>query len=225
VRAPAAPADPAYRRPDGRRSRWEDHRSKRREELIEAVLAVVRARGAGVSMDDIAAQSGIAKPVFYRYFTDKADIHAAVGRTVAQAVVDLVTTAVDRPGSARAKLAAGIEAYLTSIEADPEIYRFVVHAAPHSGAGGVDTVQDYASVVGLHAGRVIGDLLRQAGRDTSAAEIWGFALVGMVRAAVDRWLEHRSIPRSCLVDYLTDLVVPGFTAALSGTTHPPAAGS
>jgi AcrR family transcriptional regulator len=179
-------------------------------------VAVVTTSGADVSMDDIAAHSGIAKPIYYRYFADKADIHAAVGQTVARGVVDLVTTAVDQPGSARERLAAGIEAYVTSVEADPEIYRFVVHAAPHSSAGAVDTVQDFATVVGLHAGRVIEDLLRQAGKDAGAAEVWGFALVGMVRAAVDRWLENRSITRAALVAYLTDLVVPGFTAALAG---------
>lgn len=185
------------------------------------MVAVVRAHGAGVSMDDIAARSGIAKPVFYRYFADKADIHVAVGQTVARGVVDLVTAALDQPGSARARLSAGIEAYLTSIEADPEIYRFVVHSDLQSRHGPVDPVHDYATVVGLHAARLLGDLLRQAGGDAGAAEPWGFALVGMVRAAADRWLENPSITRAALVGYLAELVVPGLTAALPAALFDP----
>lgn len=200
---------------DGRGSRWEAHRAARRKELIAAVVAVVRADGAAVSMDDIAVASGVAKPVYYRYFADKADLHLAVGRAVARSVVRQITEAMDREHSARAKLAASIDVYLRLIEADPEVYRFVVHSAPPSRDARRDPVEDFASIVGLHATQVVGDLLRQAGADAAAAEPWGFGLVGMVRAAADRWLEHPSMSREAMVDYLADLVVPGLAAAAS----------
>jgi hypothetical protein len=72
---------------------------------------------------------------------------------------------------------------------------------------------DYASTVGVHASRVIGDFMRIAGQDSGAAEPWGFAVVGMVRAATDRWLETQSMSREALVGYLTDLVWPGLVRA------------
>jgi len=165
-------------------------------------------------MDDIAAVSGIAKPVYYRYFADKADLHQAVGLAAAKAVVREVTTALDREGPPRQRLAAAIDAYLRSIEADPNLYRFVVHSAPPSRLEARAPADDYATFVGEHATRVIADLLRQAGADTGAAAPWGFGLVGMVRAAADQWLDHPSMSRELLVDYLADLVVPGMTAAL-----------
>jgi AcrR family transcriptional regulator len=208
---------------DGRRLRWEAHRATRREELIAAVIEVVREEGAGVGMDDIALHSGIAKPVYYRYFADKADLHLAVGQAAARRVVRLVTVALDREGDIRSRLTAGIDAYLRSIEADPEIYRFVVHTVPTSRTARVDPAEDYAAVVGLHAARILGDLLRDAGVDSGAAEPWGFGLVGMVRAAADRWLEHRSIPRAALADYLADLVEPGLAAVLPATLFEPEA--
>lgn len=186
----------------------------RREELIGATIAVVREHGAGVGMDDIAAHSGIAKPVFYRYFVDKADLHLAVGHSVADSVVRLVTKALDGELTARAKLAAGIDSYLRSVAADPELYQFVVHSTPPRRSPTTDPVEDYATVVGLHATQVISDLLRQAGVDAGAAEPWGFGLVGMVRSAADRWLQHPAMGRDALVEYLTDLVVPGLVAML-----------
>lgn len=198
---------------DGRRARWDGHRAARRKELIAAAIAVVRTEGAGVGMDDIAVHSGIAKPVYYRYFTDKADLHLAVGLAVADSVVRQVTAALDREDTARARLAAAIDAYLRSLEADPELYRFAVHRAPNRRSTS-DPVDDYSTVVGLHAARIFGSLLREAGADAGAAEPWGFGLVGMVRAAADRWLEHPSMSRASLVDYLTDLVVPGLVAVL-----------
>ncbi|MDQ6839633.1 MAG: TetR/AcrR family transcriptional regulator [Actinomycetota bacterium] len=165
-------------------------------------------------MDDIARHSGIAKPVYYRYFSDKAGLHLAVGVATAKSVVRQVTNALDQEGTVRSKLAAGIDVYLRVIEADPELYRFVVHSAPPSRVAATDPVDDYATVVGLHATRTFGNLLRQAGADAGAAEPWGFGVVGMIRSAADRWLEHPSMPRAALVGYLTDLVVPGLVSVI-----------
>jgi AcrR family transcriptional regulator len=203
--------------PDGRRDRWRAHREVRRSELIAATLAAVIERGPTVGMDDISAASKIAKPVFYRYFADKADLFLAVGQSVAQSVVAEVTEAIDRAESPRAKLEAGIGAYIASIEANPELYRFVATHRATGRGNDTDLVNDYADIVGLHASLVIGEFMREAGLDSGAADPWGFGIVGLVRAATDRWLAHQTMTRAALVTYLTDLIWPG----LSGSTTTP----
>jgi AcrR family transcriptional regulator len=199
---PRRPSNPSAR--DGRSIRWKAHRELRRAELIAAVIAVVSEHGADVGMDDISRASGIAKPVFYRYFSDKADLFVAVGRTVAEDVVAETTAAIDAAEGPLGKLSAGIDAYLATIESRPEVYRFV---AQHRD------LNDYATIVGLHATRVIGEFMRQAGMDTGAAELWGFGIVGMARAAADRWLEDRVMSRAAVVRSLTDLVWPGLSGS------------
>ncbi len=165
-------------------------------------------------MDDISKVSGIAKPVFYRYFKDKGDLFLEMGRTAAEQVVAETTIAIDSALSPRAKLAAGIDAYLGGIESRPELYRFAIRHRD---------LEDYVTIVGLHATGIIDGLMLQADVDTSAAEIWGFGIVGMVRAATDRWLEHRTMSRAAVVRHLTDLIWPvqsglsaGFRGALRG---------
>jgi AcrR family transcriptional regulator len=184
-------------RRDGRSERWKAHREARRQELIAAVMAVIADIGADIGMDDISRASGIAKPVFYRYFKDKADLFVEVGRAAAELVVEETTVAIDAAGSPRAKLEAGIDAYLAGIESRYELYRFVVR---HGDPGG------YASIVGLHATGVITEYLRSIDLDTNAADIWGFGIVGLVRAAADRWLEQRTMSRSEVVHSLTALI-------------------
>jgi AcrR family transcriptional regulator len=201
----------AIRTSDGRSERWREHREARREELIAAVMDVVADQGPEVGMDDISKASGIAKPVFYRYFTDKSDLFLAVGRTVAEGVVADVTTAIDNAKSPRAKLAAGIDAYLARIEAQPELYRFVVRHRDANTLLSDSVLGDYATIVGLHATQVIGEFMRQAGLGSGAAELWGFGIVGLVRSAADRWLEQPSMSRSTVASYLTDLVWPGLS--------------
>ncbi|MHB2022509.1 MAG: TetR/AcrR family transcriptional regulator [Mycobacteriales bacterium] len=196
---------------DGRRERWRAHREARRQELVAAVIQVVRRRGADVGMDDLAEQSGTAKPVFYRYFADKEDLRLAVGRSVASGLVEQLTKEIAAAADPRAMLAAGIDCYLRVIEADPELYRFVLRSALPS-IGGEDPVADYSTVLGLHVTRLLGEQLRAVGADAGAAEPWGFALVGSVRSAADRWLAQPTMTRSALCAYLTDFAWHGISA-------------
>ena len=203
-------ADENLKPVDGRRQRWAAHRATRRQELLEAVIAAVRERGPGVDMDDVTAVSGIAKPVFYRYFSDKADLYASVGREVAERIVADVVAAIDGQRKPRAIVAAGIEAFLRGVEQDPQLYRFVLQRPANAAA-----VSDYSAVVGKHVSRLTGDLLRAAGRDSGVAEPWGFAMVGAVRTAAERWLDEPTMSREALASSLTDLLWSGARSAPS----------
>jgi AcrR family transcriptional regulator len=198
---------------DGRRLRWQAHREERRKALIDAAVRAVRRHGAGAGMDQIAAEAGTSKPVVYRYFTDKADLYLAVGQRVAQGLVDQITTAIDGQQDGRAMLAAGVDAYLHMIEEEPELYCFVVHHTLLDHPVENDPVTDYSSMLGSYISRRLGDLLREVGLDSGAAEPWGFGLVGLVRSAGEWWLERQSMSRQALADYLTSLVWSGFAGA------------
>src|ERR1700676_3545247 len=82
-----------------RRDRWRGHREARREELVDAAVAAIRAHGAGVGMDEIAAQAGVSKPILYRHFIDRADLWLAVSRRVTAELLGAMSSelTVDRP--------------------------------------------------------------------------------------------------------------------------------
>ena len=80
-------------------------------------------------MEEIAAEAGTSKTVFYRHFQDRSGLYHAVTEHVDQLIMRDVTAAV-RPGLDRTQawlgspqdfLAAAIEAYLQLVEDDPEI--------------------------------------------------------------------------------------------------------
>ena len=189
---------------DGRRERWEAHRVARRAELIEAVLGAVRQGGAGIDMDDVAAASGVAKPIFYRYFKDKADLFLSVGREVGERLVAEVVAALEGTENPRAMMAAAVDTFLRAVENDPEVYRFVLQRPANAA-----TASDYSAVISKHASRVIGDMLRDVGLDAGAAEPWGFGMVGAVRSAAERWLDEPTMSRAALAGYLTNLLWAG----------------
>jgi AcrR family transcriptional regulator len=204
---------------DRRRTRWQDHRVQRRTELIEAAVRAVVEFGPDVDMDQVAAVAGVSKPVLYRYFADKAQLWTAVGEQVARHVVDAVAPAVSKVDAKQELIAATIEAYLSAIEAEPDLYRFVVH---QSGAPGMPHILETAArTIATELARVIGDRLRALGIDAGGAQPWAYGIVGLVQSVGDWWILHsRPMSRAVLTDYLTTLLWHGFSGIQAAADVP-----
>ena len=187
-------------------------RAARREELLAGAIRVIRRDGPLASMDAIAAEAGVTKPIVYRHFGDRDGLTQAIAEQFAGELFDELRGALTGDAEPEAVLRATIDAYLSFIERDPQIYRFVVQSPPPPGSDGL-TLAGFVRQVGQEVSVVLGERMRQLGADSGAAEPWAFGLVGMVHLAGDWWLERRSMPRSRLVDYLTALVWTGMSAA------------
>ena len=207
--------------PDGRSTRWDEHRATRRRELVDATLRAVRQHGAGVGLDDIAAVAGTSKTVIYRHFTDRQGLYAAVSESVDALILHNLVQATGAAGddltsadsTPRRLIAGAIDAYLTLVERDPEVYRFVV-TAPLLDQSSGDPAAPVTSHIAAQMSLVIAEALTRAGRDTTPARVWGAGLVGMVRAAADQWLgDTAAMSRSDLTQHLTDLAWGGLSAA------------
>jgi AcrR family transcriptional regulator len=215
---------------DGRSSRWDQHRAQRRTELVEATLKAIRTRGAGVGIDDIATSAGTSKTVFYRHFTDRAGLYGAVAervnasilRDISRAVGDVLALAgapATPPAAPRDVLAAAVDAYLSLVETDPEVYRFIVAAPlvpPSERTETIDLASTVSQSIAVQIGGLIAVALGAAGRSTAPAPTWGHAVVGMVRAAGDDWLRagaaSSGTSRETLKEHLTELIWGGLSA-------------
>ncbi|MGN6089292.1 MAG: TetR family transcriptional regulator [Actinomycetales bacterium] len=213
------PSRPPAPQRDRRDSRWDEHRRARREELIEATLRAVTRHGAGVGMEDIAAEAGTSKTVVYRHFGDRSELHSAVCDRVARRLTRALRKAVTATDDPREMVSGAVETYLGFLEADPEIYRFVTSGTGGGTGGSRDPLASLSDLIGEAAAELVGVALRRADRDATAAQPWGHGLVGLVRAAADRWLrDGRQIPRAELTDQLTDLAWGGLAGLLGTTT-------
>jgi hypothetical protein len=97
-----------------------------------------------------------------------------------------------------------IDAYVRFIEQDPDVYRFLVERVD-----GDASLIGFMQRIGQQVAVVVGEQLRAAGQDSGGAEPIGHGMVGLVHAAGHWWVEHRSMPRAQLVEYLADLLWAG----------------
>jgi AcrR family transcriptional regulator len=145
---------------DRRDSRWDEHRRARREQLVDAALAAVSKHGAGVGMDEIAAEAGTSKTVVYRHFADRSALHVAVCSRVAGQLLAKLREAMQSSSHPQQMTAAAIETYLAFLEADPEVYRFVV--TQHPAGDPVDPVATLADLIGEQAATLMAVALPRA---------------------------------------------------------------
>jgi AcrR family transcriptional regulator len=187
--------------------------------MVQAAMQAIRRHGPGVSVAEIAAEAGITKPVLYRHFTDRADLQHAVGQEAAALLMARIAPAIAENGPEAAtadprQLIAGlVDAFLASIEDEPELWRFVVHPPIERGSTGT-IVDDAREQIARLLATLIGGRLRQLKLDSGGAEAWSQGLVGMVQSAGDWWLERRTMSREALTDYLTTLIWGGMSAVL-----------
>src|SRR2546423_15352320 len=85
---------------------------RRRRELLEAADRVVLRDGPEASMNAIAAEAGITKPILYRHFGDKNGLYRALAKRHTDALLVTLRTALDTPGARRGRVEATLDAYL-----------------------------------------------------------------------------------------------------------------
>lgn len=167
-------------------------------------------------MDEIAAVANTSKTVLYRHLGDRCGVYRA---TVA-AVDELILTDLSQAAghaSPREQIAGMVRAYLTLVERDPDIYRFVIlrPAELEASNAGADPVRELTGQIGNRIAEILSG--QELNLPPSTARVWGHGIVGMVQAAADQWLADDT-PVS--VASLTDTVVSLIQPALSGPPEP-----
>jgi AcrR family transcriptional regulator len=173
-------------------------------------------------MSQVAAQARTSKTVVYRHFADKFDLYQAVCERVGAVIAEKVQEAMRETGPPEQTLLAGVDAYLGLIEADPDLYRYVMRpptSERSSSAGGPnDFVGDLTSFIGDFVGDIIATELRRQGRDTTPATTWGHAVVGMVRSVGDHWLTVRpDVARETIAAEIADLAWVGLSRTVNAS--------
>ncbi|MER8000346.1 TetR family transcriptional regulator [Streptomyces sp. NPDC095613] len=184
---------------------------QRRRQLLEAADRVVLRDGPHASMNAIAAEAGITKPILYRHFGDKGGLYRALAKRHTDALLAALRAALDAPAERRRRVEATLDTYLAAIEARPQVYRFLMHPAEDS----------QLPEQGFDVGRHSAPLLRRLGEELATvirervdlgpdseqlARVWGHGIVGMMHGAGDWWLGERPCTREQLVRSLADLL-------------------
>ncbi|MGO3151478.1 MAG: TetR/AcrR family transcriptional regulator [Galactobacter sp.] len=173
---------------DGRETRWVDHRSRKRQDLVRSARKSIHLNGPGVPMDVIASDAGTSKSVVYRYFGGKDGLRSAIGADVVDGLRDAVVAAAAATSDPETSLRAMVRTYLEQAASSPNTYAFVLggETAPAADAPS-DTVlaftRDLAQLMGERL-----DELAPLESSPGLAGIRAYAAIGLIRSAGESWL-------------------------------------
>ena len=182
----------------------------RRAQLLEAADRVVRRDGSAASMNHIAAEAGISKPILYRHFGDKGGLYQALATRYVDDLLARLRAALGTRGGLEARTRATIDAYLSAVGEQPQVYRFLMERAAVEEPGVRGEVQGFVRRFGDELAAGIRAEPALAGIAEQRALVWAHGIAGMVQAAGDWWLDHQEVPRSQVVEELTALLFGAF---------------
>ncbi|MFG2001946.1 TetR family transcriptional regulator [Spirillospora sp. NPDC048911] len=184
----------------------------RRRALLEAADRVIQREGPGASMASIAAEAGISKPILYRHFGDKSGLYQALAERHTRKLIEGVQNEFSRATSVRARTRCTIDTYLSTISANLNLYRFLMHRASAEDAATHGAMSTMIRGLSRELAEVM--IAETELTDRTRAYVWAHAVVGMVQTAGDWWLDHADeVPRETVVDSLADLILGGLPAA------------
>jgi AcrR family transcriptional regulator len=206
---------PARRAVDGRSTRWDGHKERRRAEVLDAAVEVIAEFGVEVSVQQIADRLSLPRPVVYRHFDGRADLDEQIRRRILDMLLAEVMPTLRADGTVKDAARGAIVTYVGWIDRHPNLHRFLEGHAPQG-----DPSQALAGVRDRIGGRLAGLFalaLTRSGIDPIRARPMAFGVIGFVDGVVTSW---RADPATTLTTHqIEGILTESVLALFEGNAH------
>lgn len=190
---------------------------QRRQEILEAAMAVLAEQGYhAASIDDIAQAAGVSKALIYEHFESKAALKAALIEEQIGELLRRVALAVDPVDPADQQLYAGLDAFFGFVQerrvAWTMLQRDIVEQGEHAALG---AMQDGAT-------RMVAAMYESANGGALScerAEMLARMLTGGAQSLATWWIANPDVPRRQVVEAAMESVWVGLAELRSGVRY------
>jgi AcrR family transcriptional regulator len=183
--------------------------TQRRAQLLDIGRRLFAERGLdGTSIEEIAAQADVSKPVVYEHFGGKEGLYAVVVDREVERFISMATRLLEGEDTME-KFEVAAVVLLRYIQDNADGFRILVRDSnPTSGSGTfASLISDIASQVEY----ILGDVLKARGYDPKLAPMYAQMLVGMVAFTGQWWLDARRPELEEVAAHLVNLAWNGLS--------------
>lgn len=158
--------------------------ARRRRLLVLAAIELFGAQGFHeTSMDDIADEAGVTKPVLYQHFPSKRELYVELLEAVGHDLTASVSRAAEREVSPSRRVLAGFTAYFRFVSEKTAAFGLLFG----TGAGGTD---EFADVIRRFEDQLAGIIagLIDAGTDDDHRILLAYAIAGAAEIIARQWV-------------------------------------
>ena len=181
---------------------------ERREQLLDIGRSLFAQKGFdATSVEEIALNAGVSKPVVYEHFGGKEGLYAVVVDREMSKLLAAITGALTSTGSPRQLLERAAFALLDYVESSSDGFRILVRDSPVAQSTGsfASLISDAASQVE----HIMVNQFKERGFDAKNAPMYAQMLVGMVALTGQWWLDARKPDKAVVAAHLVNLAYNG----------------
>jgi AcrR family transcriptional regulator len=178
-----------------------------RETLLASAERLIRKRGPGVSLDAIAIEAGVTKPILYRGVGDRDALVQALALRLTARMADAMTQLAADAAGPRAALRRLVGGYFERAAAERHLYLYVT-----AGGTSEDRVRQSLLLADDAAHRFepgIAAYRAAGGADPAVAAVWAYAFVGALHFVTLWWLRDEALPLDAVAEQTTELLWEG----------------
>jgi AcrR family transcriptional regulator len=193
------------------RTRRRMRAAERRAQLLDVARKVFGRHGFHtVTMDSVAKEAGVTKPILYDHFPSKRDLYLALLEDDLANLRERLHDALDRSGGNRERIRGSFQAYFDFVDDHAEGFRLLMQEAAGPERQFREMVGQLRSEI---MGRVTEIIVRESkgSIDRSDAEVVALGLIGMVETTAVRNPGAKKPERHRAVDTLVKLAWKGIT--------------
>jgi AcrR family transcriptional regulator len=180
-------------------------RVEREQQTLEVARILFAERGfAAVTMDDVAAEVGVTKPLLYNYFGNKEQLYLACMEPAAEALVDTVAAAVEATETPGAALRAGVHAFFIFVDADRSAWKVLFDETLPAGAEPARRAAEQRDRLAALVAAAELERVPAERREAARVEIEALstAMLGAAEALARWWLRTEAMPAADAAELL-----------------------
>lgn len=181
-----------------------------RELVLDAAERIIRRDGAGVSLEAIALEAGVSKPIVYARVGGRTELANALSSRLADRLIEAANAAVGSNPAGRVALAAFIEANLVTVAAHSELFLYVTGGSSDDSPHRTLFLAERSTTP---MSKQLADWRVEHGLDPAVALPWAYAVVGMLQLVSLWWITEADRPAAELAEQLAELLWSGLAQA------------
>ena len=185
---------------------------ERRAQLLDVARRVFGSSGFhAVSMEEVAREAGVTKPILYDHFPSKKELYLALIDEDLAVLHENVREALESPIGNRERIRASFQAYFDFVDEQADGFRLLMQ----ENVGAEREFRERVAAVRDQILKEVADLIaRESGGnlDREHAETVALALIGMVETVAQRNPGSDSASRQAAMETLVQLAWRGITA-------------
>jgi AcrR family transcriptional regulator len=203
-------------------------RAARMEQTLVAAHALFAEAGyAAVTMDEVAAEVGVTKPLLYNYFGNKERLYIACMERAGESLTATIAAAMAAAGNPTEALRAGVRGFFAFLDSDRAAWAVLFDETLPQVGEVAERVADYRGRILAVVSEAMLAQLPARHRETAATEVEALstALLGAAEALARWWLRTEALAAEEAAELLIATVEPGLAARTADPAVPRRAGA